>query len=87
MLVIMMALPVLPSGVAKAATAKPTLSTTAKTIVGTDATFTVNLINAGSNDLLLLLRQIHYDKEGTPVIYSMDYFNPEVFKFKINRIR
>jgi GntR family transcriptional regulator len=47
----------------------------------------INLINAGSNDLLLLLRQIHYDKEGTPVIYSMDYFNPEVFKFKINRIR
>lgn len=47
----------------------------------------VNLINAGSNDLFLLLRQIHYDKEGTPVIYSMDYFNPEVFKFKINRIR
>lgn len=47
----------------------------------------VKLINADRNDLFLLLRQVHYDKEGTPVIYSMDYFNPEVFKFKINRIR
>lgn len=47
----------------------------------------IKLINAGSKDIFLLLRQIHYDKEGLPVIYSMDYFNPEVFKFKINRIR
>jgi len=37
-------------------------------------------------DLFLLLNQIHYDKEGTPIIYSMDYFNPDVFKFKVNRI-
>lgn len=39
------------------------------------------------DQLFLLLRQIHYDKEGNPQIYSMDYFNTDVFKFKVNRIR
>lgn len=47
----------------------------------------IKLINAGSKDIFLLLKQVHYDKEGLPVIYSMDYFNPEVFRFKINRMR
>lgn len=47
----------------------------------------IKLMNVRSDDIYLLLRQTHYDKEGRPVIYSMDYFNPEVFKFKINRIR
>ncbi|SCG83934.1 putative HTH-type transcriptional regulator ymfC [Proteiniborus sp. DW1] len=39
------------------------------------------------NQLFLLLHQIHYDKEGNPQIYSMDYFNTDVFKFKVNRLR
>lgn len=47
----------------------------------------IKLANVKSDELYILLRQIHYDKDGTPVIYSMDYFNPEVFKFKVNRIR
>jgi GntR family transcriptional regulator len=47
----------------------------------------VKLADVGSHELYILLRQIHYDNDGTPVIYSMDYFNPEVFKFKVNRIR
>lgn len=47
----------------------------------------VELTNVKSNQLFLLLHQIHYDNEGRPVIYSMDYFNTEVFKFKINRLR
>lgn len=37
--------------------------------------------------LFLLLHQVHYDKEGNPQIYSMDYFNTDVFKFKVNRFR
>lgn len=39
------------------------------------------------NQLFLLLHQVHYDKEGSPQIYSMDYFNTDVFKFIVNRIR
>ncbi len=36
-------------------------------------------------ELFLLLKQIHYDTLGIPIIYSMDYFSPECFKFKVNR--
>lgn len=43
------------------------------------------LIKTGSNQLFILLHQVHYDKEGTPIIYSMDYFNPQVFRFRVNR--
>lgn len=39
------------------------------------------------SQIFLLLHQIHYDKEGNPQIYSMDYFNTDVFKFKVNRLR
>ena len=39
------------------------------------------------DQLFLLLHQVHYDKEGNPQIYSMDYFNTDVFKFKVNRLR
>lgn len=37
--------------------------------------------------LLTLLTQIHYDRNRTPIIYSLDYFNPNVIKFNINRVR
>ena len=36
-------------------------------------------------ELFLLLKQIHYDTLGIPIIYYMDYFSPECFKFKVNR--
>jgi len=39
------------------------------------------------NQLFLLLNQVHYDKQGNPQIYSMDYFSMDVFKFKVNRLR
>lgn len=42
-------------------------------------------MNVKKDSLFLLLHQIHFDKENRPVFYSFDYFNPEVFKFKINR--
>lgn len=45
----------------------------------------VDLLKVKKNQLFLLLHQIHYDKGGHPVFYSMDYFNPEVFRFKVNR--
>lgn len=42
-------------------------------------------MNIDEDDLYLLLHQVHYDKENRPILYSFDYFNPQVFKFKINR--
>ena len=51
LLVLIMALPVIPGGsiVADAATAKPTLSASKKTIVGTGATYNLSVKNAGKN--------------------------------------
>ncbi|SFH67439.1 GntR family transcriptional regulator [Tindallia magadiensis] len=45
------------------------------------------MIDAGmpKNQLLLLLHQVHYNRQRVPLIYSMDYFNPELFKFWVNR--
>ncbi|KUO77284.1 MAG: GntR family transcriptional regulator [Clostridia bacterium BRH_c25] len=45
----------------------------------------MTLMKISRNQLFVLLHQVHYDKEGNPVIYSMDYFNPQVFRFKVNR--
>lgn len=36
---------------------------------------------------LLMLQQTHLDEEGRAVIFSYDYFNPELLKFRINRTR
>lgn len=47
----------------------------------------IKLMKINEDQLFLLLHQIHYDKEGNPIIYSKDYFNPEVFKFKVNRVK
>ncbi|MEW6623064.1 MAG: GntR family transcriptional regulator [Bacillota bacterium] len=35
----------------------------------------------------LLLKQIHYCNKGDPIIYSLDYFNVNIFKFIVNRKR
>ncbi|MGF7058123.1 GntR family transcriptional regulator [Brassicibacter mesophilus] len=47
----------------------------------------VELMKINKKQLFILLHQVHYDKEGNPLIYSMDYFNPDVFKFKVNRVK
>ena len=47
----------------------------------------VRELGVNPEQLFIMLHQIHYDKSGKPVLYSYDYFNPEVIKFKINRIR
>lgn len=44
-------------------------------------------LGVSEESMYILLHQIHYDREGRAVLYSLDYFNPEVFKFKINRTR
>ena len=47
----------------------------------------VKLLKVDKNQLFLLLNQVHYDKQGNPIIYSMDYYNPKVFRFKVNRTK
>lgn len=44
-------------------------------------------LNVSMDKKFILLHQVHYDKERRPVLYSLDYFDRDVFKFKINRIR
>jgi len=36
---------------------------------------------------VLLLKQLHYDYQNRPVLYSLDYFRNDVFKFTVNRTR
>ncbi len=45
------------------------------------------LLGISQNRIFLLLNQVHYDISGKPVVYSLDYFNPDVFNFIINRKR
>ena len=45
----------------------------------------IETLGVNNQELFLLLNQIHYDTMGIPIIYSMDYFSPECFKFKVNR--
>ncbi len=47
----------------------------------------VQELGVKEDQLFILLEQLHYDKEGNPVIYSLDYFQPDVIRFKINRTR
>ncbi|MFC0272268.1 GntR family transcriptional regulator [Metabacillus herbersteinensis] len=36
---------------------------------------------------VLLLKQLHYDYQNRPVLYSLDYFRNDIFKFTVNRTR
>lgn len=47
----------------------------------------VEELGVDEDQLFVLLEQLHYDNEGRPVIYSLDYYQPEVIRFKINRTR
>ena len=47
----------------------------------------VEELGVDDDQLFVLLEQLHYDNEGRPVIYSLDYYQPEVIRFKINRTR
>ncbi len=43
------------------------------------------LVNWPQTQPLMLLHQIHFNAQDRPVVYSMDYFNPERFRFVVNR--
>lgn len=47
----------------------------------------VEHLGIDKNSLFLLFHQLHYDRHGNLILYSFDYFDPEIFKFKVNRIR
>jgi GntR family transcriptional regulator len=47
----------------------------------------VEELGVEADKLFILLEQIHYDGEGKPVIFSLDYYQPEVVRFKINRMK
>lgn len=47
----------------------------------------VEELGVDEDQLFVLLEQLHYDNEGSPAIYSLDYYQPEVIQFKINRTR
>ncbi|MDL4842524.1 GntR family transcriptional regulator [Aquibacillus rhizosphaerae] len=36
---------------------------------------------------VLLMKQLHYDQNNVPILYSYDYFRNDVFKFSIRRMR
>jgi GntR family transcriptional regulator len=44
-------------------------------------------LNIPENTLFILLKQLISDTFGTPLIYSLDYFNSDIFKFTIMRMR
>lgn len=43
-------------------------------------------LKVADDKLFILLHQLHYDKEGNPILYSLDYFDSEIFRLKVNRI-
>lgn len=46
----------------------------------------VEHLKVTDDKLFILLHQLHYDKEGNPILYSLDYFDSEIFRLKVNRI-
>lgn len=36
---------------------------------------------------VLMMKQLHYHFDNTPVLYSMDYFRNDIFKFWVRRVR
>lgn len=43
--------------------------------------------NISEKILFILLKQLIFDSFGIPIIYSLDYFNSDIFKFTIVRMR
>lgn len=44
-------------------------------------------LDVDESSLFLLFHQLHHDREDNLILYSLDYFDPKVFNFKVNRIR
>lgn len=45
------------------------------------------LVDVEGLNHLLMFQQTHHDEHERPIVYSYDYFNPELIRFKINRSR
>ncbi|WP_243354337.1 GntR family transcriptional regulator [Bacillus litorisediminis] len=45
------------------------------------------LLNCEPEIALLLLKQLHYDEEERPVLYSVNYFRADAFRFQVVRRR
>jgi len=45
------------------------------------------LMHIRKNTPLLLLKQIHFDRNGAPIFYCENYFRPDFFNFKVIRRR
>lgn len=46
-----------------------------------------NILNCDSSQSLLLLKQLHYTDQDEPVLYSANYFRPDIFRFEVVRKR
>ncbi|PAV30058.1 GntR family transcriptional regulator [Virgibacillus profundi] len=46
-----------------------------------------NILDCGPEQSLLLLKQMHYTSDDEPVLYSANYFRPDVFSFHVLRKR
>lgn len=45
------------------------------------------ILNSGPETSLLVLKQMHYDDEDRPILYSINYFRADKFKFHVLRKR
>lgn len=46
-----------------------------------------DILNCEPEQSLLLLRQMHYTDEDEPILYTINYFRPDVFRFHVLRKR
>lgn len=46
-----------------------------------------NALDCAPEDSLLLFKQIHYNDNHEPVLYSMNYFKSSQVKFKVRRTK
>ncbi|GGI41854.1 GntR family transcriptional regulator [Mammaliicoccus stepanovicii] len=45
------------------------------------------ILNSDPDDAMMLLTQTHYNNEGVPILYSLNYFKSSLVKFRIKRNR
>ena len=44
-------------------------------------------LDSDPRDGLMLLRQVHFTEDGTPILYSLNYFKSSLVKFRTIRKR
>lgn len=45
------------------------------------------VLNSEPDDAMMLLTQVHYNEDGKPILYSLNYFKSSLVKFRIKRNR